>query len=66
MYDSVSTWMGSAYKSLEIKEIQEAQRSCPEIGEYLKACEERQGLKDTGNLEARALWERPCGRRVIG
>ena len=37
-----------------INEIQEAQRSCPAIGEYLRTCKERQGLKDTGNIEAKA------------
>ena len=47
----------SAYKLfpiIGINEIQEAQRSCPAIGEYLRTCKERQGLKDTGNIEAKA------------
>ena len=42
---------------LAIKEMRDAQRSCPAVGAYLRACEQRRELNDPGNLEAKALWQ---------
>ena len=51
---------GSAYRLfliLEQKEIQDAQKSCPAAGMYLRACEHRRKWKDPENLKAKALWQ---------
>lgn len=47
---------------LEMKEIQDAQRSCPACGAYLRACEQRRELNDPENLEVRGS-QQPNGKK---
>ena len=65
MYDSVSAWTGRIGQCIQALSHPWNKRDPGSTEvlsgnwgiEYLRAYEQRQGLKNTGNIEAKAVWQ---------